>query len=181
MLDLATHAEELGLEGVYLNDHVLGLFNEAKNPFLEAMTTMAAIGVQTRRIRIGHIVIFNSLRNPAYLAKTLTTLDHLTKGRLDVLIGAGWNPIEYEGYDLLGDGKGMPSAGERVNRLIETVDILRGMFKSNEFTYNGRYNKKYCKTRNRSNRGKLYYFRSRFVILAVFFFQFACKRGNWHA
>ncbi len=141
MLELAKHAEDIGLEGAYLNDHVLGLFNESKNPFLEAMTTMAAIGVQTKRIRIGHIVIFNGLRNPAYLAKTLTTLDHLTKGRLDVLIGAGWNPIEYEGYDLSGDGKGMPSAGERVNRLIEAVDILRGMFKANEFTYNGRYNK----------------------------------------
>jgi alkanesulfonate monooxygenase SsuD/methylene tetrahydromethanopterin reductase-like flavin-dependent oxidoreductase (luciferase family) len=139
MLDLAQHAEVLGLEGAYLNDHVLGLFSEARNPFLEAMTTMAAIGVQTKRIRIGHIVIFNSLRNPAYLAKTLTTLDHLTKGRLDVLLGAGWNPLEYDGYDLTADGKGMPSPGKRLKQLKETVDILHGMFKSNEFSYEGKY------------------------------------------
>jgi alkanesulfonate monooxygenase SsuD/methylene tetrahydromethanopterin reductase-like flavin-dependent oxidoreductase (luciferase family) len=139
MLELAKHAEELGLHGAYINDHVIGLFNEAKMPFLEAMTTMAAIGAQTHRIRIGHIVIMNSLRNPAFLAKTLTTLDHITGGRLDIIIGAGWNQKEYEGYDLIGNGSGMPSAMERVNRLMEAVQIMHGMFDANEFSYEGRY------------------------------------------
>ena len=139
MLELARHAEEIGIHGAYLNDHVIGLFNEAKMPFLEAMTTMAAIGAQTSRLRIGHIVIMNGLRNPAFLAKTLTTLDHITGGRLDIIIGAGWNQREYEGYDLIGNGSGMPSATERVNRLIEAVYIMRGMFNNNEFSYEGRY------------------------------------------
>jgi len=139
MLELAKNAEELGMNGVYINDHVMGLASEVKMPFLESMTVMAAIGAQTKRVRIGHIVIMNSLRNPALLAKTLTTLDQITKGRLDIIIGAGWNPKEYEGYDLMGDASGMPSAGERVNRLIEAVKIMRGMFDSNEFSYEGHY------------------------------------------
>jgi alkanesulfonate monooxygenase SsuD/methylene tetrahydromethanopterin reductase-like flavin-dependent oxidoreductase (luciferase family) len=119
---------------------VLGIYNvEEKAPFLEALTTMSAIAAQTKKIRIGHIVLNNALRNPAYLAKTLTTIDQISNGRLDVIIGAGWYPKEYEGYDLTGDGKGMPSAPERVNRLVETIQILKGMFAHEEFSYEGRY------------------------------------------
>jgi alkanesulfonate monooxygenase SsuD/methylene tetrahydromethanopterin reductase-like flavin-dependent oxidoreductase (luciferase family) len=56
MLELAQHAEDLGLHSAYLNDHVLGIYNvEEKAPFLEALTTMSAIAAQTKKIRIGHI------------------------------------------------------------------------------------------------------------------------------
>ncbi|MBM3292805.1 LLM class flavin-dependent oxidoreductase, partial [Candidatus Bathyarchaeota archaeon] len=139
MRDLAQHSEELGYDGVYLNDHVIGLMNEARMPFLEAMTASAAIAAETKKVRIGHIVIFNNLRNPAYLAKTLTTIDQISKGRLDVIIGTGWNTKEYEGYDLMNNGKGMPSGPRRVSMLVETVQILRGMFDNNEFNYHGKF------------------------------------------
>jgi alkanesulfonate monooxygenase SsuD/methylene tetrahydromethanopterin reductase-like flavin-dependent oxidoreductase (luciferase family) len=139
MVDLAQHAEELGLHGAYLNDHVLGLFMEERMPFLEAMTTLAAVGMQTRRIRLGHITIFNSLRNPALLAKTISTLDNLFKGRYDTILGAGWMKREYEGYDLTGDGKGVPPGWKRADQLIETVKILRGMFADPEFVYESKY------------------------------------------
>ncbi len=139
MVDLARHAEELGLHGAYLNDHVLGLFREERMPFLEAMTTLAAVGVQTKKIRLGHITIFNSLRNPAYLAKTVSTLDNLFKGRYDTILGAGWMKKEYEGYDLAGDGSGVPPGWKRVDQLIETVKILRGMFTDPEFSYESKY------------------------------------------
>jgi alkanesulfonate monooxygenase SsuD/methylene tetrahydromethanopterin reductase-like flavin-dependent oxidoreductase (luciferase family) len=139
MLDLAQHSEELGYDGVYLNDHVIGLMNEERMPFLEAMTTSAAIATETKRVRIGHIVIFNSLRNPAFLAKTLTTIDQISKGRLDVIIGTGWNAKEYEGYDLMNNGKGMPSGPRRVSMLVEAVQIMRGMFEHNDFSYHGKF------------------------------------------
>ena len=139
MVDLAQHAEELGLNGAYLNDHVMGLFKEEKMPFLESMTTLAAVGVQTKRIRLGHITIFNSLRNPALLAKTLSTLDNLFKGRYDTIIGAGWMKKEYEGYDLTGDGKGVPAGWKRADQVIETVKILKGMFQDPEFVYESKY------------------------------------------
>ena len=139
MVDLAKHAEKLGMYGAYLNDHVLGLFREERMPFLEAMTTLAAVGVQTKKIRLGHITIFNSLRNPALLAKTISTLDNLFKGRYDTIIGAGWMKKEYEGYDLTGDGKGVPPGWKRADQLIETLKILRGMFQDPEFVYESKY------------------------------------------
>lgn len=139
MVDLAQHTEELGLHGAYLNDHVLGLFREETMPFLEAMTTLAAVGVQTKRIRLGHITIFNSLRNPALLAKTVSTLDNLFKGRYDTILGAGWMKKEYEGYDITGDGKGVPPGWKRADQLIETVKILRGMFSDPELVYKSKY------------------------------------------
>lgn len=139
MVDLAQYTEELGLHGAYLNDHVLGLMSESKMPFLESMTTLAAVGVQTKRIRLGHITIFNSLRNPAYLAKTVSTLDHLFKGRYDTIIGAGWNAKEYKGYDLMRDGKGVPPGWKRADMLIETTKILRGMFTDPQFVYESKY------------------------------------------
>jgi alkanesulfonate monooxygenase SsuD/methylene tetrahydromethanopterin reductase-like flavin-dependent oxidoreductase (luciferase family) len=84
-------------------------------------------------------VIFNNLRNPAFLAKTLTTIDQISKGRLDVIIGTGWNIKEYEGYDLMNNGKGMPSGPRRVSMLVEAVQIMRGMFDNNDFSYQGKF------------------------------------------
>ena len=139
MLDLALWAEELGFHGVYLNDHVAGLFGEKDMPFLEAMTTLAAVGVQTSRVRLGHITILNMLRNPAYLAKTVSTLDNLFKGRYEVILGAGWMKEDWEGYDLMGDGSGVPPGWKRADLLIETMKILRGMSENELWSYESKY------------------------------------------
>jgi len=139
MLLLARAAESLGYYGVFLNDHVEGLSGDRKEPYLEAWTAMTGLGVQTSRIRLGHITLFNSLRNPAYLAKSAATLDNVTGGRYELILGAGWNVPEYEGYDLMERGRGMPSAGERVMRLKESVEILKGMLHNEVFSYEGRY------------------------------------------
>jgi len=139
MLELARYAEELGLFGVFMNDHFEGLSGDRKEPYLEAWTAMAGIGIETKKIRVGHITLFNSMRNPAVLAKMVTTLDVMMRGRYETIIGAGWNEPEYKGYDLMGEGVGMPEAGERVTRLKETVQILRGMFDSEVFSFEGKY------------------------------------------
>jgi alkanesulfonate monooxygenase SsuD/methylene tetrahydromethanopterin reductase-like flavin-dependent oxidoreductase (luciferase family) len=139
MLEVSRYAEELGLYGVFINDHVEGLGGDRKESTLEAWTTMTGIGVQTKRIRVGHITLFNSMRNPAVLAKMITTLDVMTGGRYETIIGAGWSEPEYKGYDLMGEGSGMPEAGERVSRLKEAVQILRGMFDNEVFSYEGKY------------------------------------------
>ncbi len=138
MLELARAAEELGYHGVFLNDHVHGL-TTGREPILEAWTAMNGIGVQTSRIRLGHVTLFNSLRNPAYLAKSMTALDIMTGGRYEFIMGAGWNEPEYLGYDLMEKGRGMPSAGERVTRLKEAVEILKGMLHNEVFSYEGKY------------------------------------------
>ena len=139
MLEMAQYAEELGLYGVFLNDHVQSTSQSGMNPILEAWTAMAGIGAQTKRIRLGHIVLFNSLRNPAFLAKSVSTLDQMSGGRYEFLIGAGWNEPEYRGYDLMERGRGMPSAGERVGRFKEALQILRGMLDNEVFSYEGKY------------------------------------------
>lgn len=139
ILELACHAEELGLWGVFLNDHVHGMREGGMEPYLEAWTALVGIGVQTRSIRLGHIVLFNSLRNPAFLAKSISTLDVMTGGRYEVLLGAGWNEPEYDGYDLMEQGRGMPSAKMRVDRLKESLQILRGMFTNETFSFEGKY------------------------------------------
>jgi len=139
MLELAKAAEKLGYFGVFLNDHVEGLSGDRREPYLEAWTAITGLGVETHKIRVGHITLFNSLRNPAYLAKSVATLDQMIGGRYELIIGAGWNEPEYLGYDLMGEGRGMPSAAERVSRLKEAVEILRGMLSNEVFNYNGRY------------------------------------------
>jgi alkanesulfonate monooxygenase SsuD/methylene tetrahydromethanopterin reductase-like flavin-dependent oxidoreductase (luciferase family) len=139
MLELARYAEELGLFGVFLNDHFEGLSGDRKEPYLEAWTAMTGIGSVTKKIRVGHITLFNSMRNPALLAKMITTLDVMTGGRYETIIGAGWNEPEYLGYDLIGKGEGMPKASERVTRLKEAVQILRGMFDNEVFSFEGKY------------------------------------------
>jgi len=139
MLELARAAESLGYYGVFLNDHVEGLSGDRKEPYLEAWTAMAGLGVQTNRIRLGHITLFNSLRNPAYLAKSVATLDNMTGGRYELILGAGWNVPEYEGYDLMEKGRGIPPAGERVERLKESVEILEGMLHNEVFSYEGKH------------------------------------------
>lgn len=139
MLELSRHTEGLGLFGAFINDHVQSMSPEGKEPYLESWTALSGIGVQTSRIRLGHITLFNSLRNPAFLAKSIATLDRMTDGRYELIIGAGWNEPEYVGYDLMEGGRGMPSPRERVDRLRETLQILRGMLTNEVFSFDGRY------------------------------------------
>jgi alkanesulfonate monooxygenase SsuD/methylene tetrahydromethanopterin reductase-like flavin-dependent oxidoreductase (luciferase family) len=139
MLQLTKAAEELDYFGVFLNDHVEGLSGDRTEPYWESWTVMTGLGMQTKKIRIGHITLFNSLRNPAYLAKSVATLDVMTGGRYEFILGAGWNEPEYTGYDLMEQGRGMPSAAQRVTRLRESVEIVKGMLHNPVFSYDGKY------------------------------------------
>jgi alkanesulfonate monooxygenase SsuD/methylene tetrahydromethanopterin reductase-like flavin-dependent oxidoreductase (luciferase family) len=139
MLELTRAAEKLDYYGIFLNDHVEGLSGDRKEPYWESWTAMTGLGMQTKKIRLGHITLFNNLRNPALLAKSVSTLDNMTGGRYEFILGSGWNEPEYDGYDLMEKGRGMPSAGERVSRLKESVEIVKGMFSNEVFSYDGKY------------------------------------------
>jgi alkanesulfonate monooxygenase SsuD/methylene tetrahydromethanopterin reductase-like flavin-dependent oxidoreductase (luciferase family) len=95
---------------------------------------MSAIAARTERVRIGTLVLCNSFRNPALLAKSLTTIDHISNGRLEVGLGAGWMEQEYRanGYEF-------PSVGTRLRQLEEGLQILKAMFTENRATFKGRY------------------------------------------
>jgi alkanesulfonate monooxygenase SsuD/methylene tetrahydromethanopterin reductase-like flavin-dependent oxidoreductase (luciferase family) len=94
LLGQAEGAEHLGYHSFWLVDH----FWAPGMPdvdVLEAITMMSAIAARTERLRIGTLVLCNSFRNPALLAKSLTTIDQISNGRLEVGLGAGWMEQEY--------------------------------------------------------------------------------------
>jgi alkanesulfonate monooxygenase SsuD/methylene tetrahydromethanopterin reductase-like flavin-dependent oxidoreductase (luciferase family) len=133
VLDAAQHADEVGADSVWVIDHVLGFPPPAG--ILEAWTLMSALAAATRRVQIGAQVHCQSFRNPALFAKMAATLDRVSKGRLRVLMGAGWYQAEYEAF-----GWDFPSPGVLIEELRETITILKGLLGPNSrFTFEGKH------------------------------------------
>ena len=130
----ALKAEELGFSSIWLDDHLLN-FNQI-NPEnrLEAWTTLSALAAKTTKIKLGNLVLCNSFRNPALLGKMVATLDVISNGRIELGIGAGWYETEYFAY-------GFPyySAGTRIDRLRESLQIITQMFTEEKFSFAGKY------------------------------------------
>lgn len=139
--DLAERAEaceRLGYHSLWLADHFWHTRSrtlaEQQANYLEATTTMAALLARTRRLRIGALVLSNPYRNPALLAKILSTLDHIGKGRLEIGIGAGWFETEFRAY-----GYEFEPVGVRLKRLEESLQILKLMFAQDGAALDGRF------------------------------------------
>jgi alkanesulfonate monooxygenase SsuD/methylene tetrahydromethanopterin reductase-like flavin-dependent oxidoreductase (luciferase family) len=126
-------AEELGLESVWLYDHLYGP-TLPDLPSLEAWTLATALLTSTRRLRVGHLVLCNQFRHPALLGKMASTLDVISGGRLDLGVGSG--SVEIEHHEA-----GLPwgSLDERSDRLAETLEILTRMFEDGPTTFAGRH------------------------------------------
>ena len=95
LVERAKLAEKLGYHSMWLVDH----FWTRGMPDLdhvESLTAMSGLAARTEKLRIGTLVICNSFRNPALLAKSLTTIDHVSNGRLEVGLGSGWMDEEYK-------------------------------------------------------------------------------------
>ncbi|MGH2783794.1 MAG: TIGR03560 family F420-dependent LLM class oxidoreductase [Actinomycetota bacterium] len=135
----ARRAEDLGFDSVWVSDHFfldLSKYggSQERQASLEAMTTLAAIAMETERVRLGTLVLCEAFRLPPLLAKMAATLDIVSGGRLDLGVGAGWYEDEY-----LANGYTFPPVGERMARLRETVIILAGMLSQPRFSFEGRY------------------------------------------
>src|SRR3954452_12655898 len=121
MLRLAQRADASDVwESLWLFDHFHTVPVPTDEATHEAWTLMAAFGASTSRIRLGQMCTCMSYRNPMYLAKVAATVDHVSGGRLEMGIGAGWYEHEWLAY-----GYGFPGAGERIARLDEGVQIMR--------------------------------------------------------
>ena len=130
-LSSARRAESIGADSVWVIDHVVAFRPEMG--ILEPWTTLSAVATATERVEVGIQVLCQSFRNPALLAKMLTTLDLVSNGRVRALVGAGWFETEYKQY-----GWDFPRVGIRIDQLRDTVRILRGMLSSPAaFTYEG--------------------------------------------
>ena len=132
--EIATRAEELGYDSVWVYDHVHNVPRPANEAVFECWTTIAAISQCTSRIRLGQMVGCNSYRNPALLAKITSTVDVVSGGRLDWGIGAGWYENEYRAY-----GYEFPEPKVRIGMLGETVEIVKALWTEPEVTFEGRH------------------------------------------
>ena len=129
--EAALLADEVGFDSVWVADHFFGVGGD--DP-LEAWTEMSAVGAITRRVEIGFLVLCNSYRPPALLAKMAATLDHITDGRLIVGYGAGWFDQEYEAY-----GYDFPDIRTRLAQLEEGLQVLRAMWTEDAPRFHGTY------------------------------------------
>jgi alkanesulfonate monooxygenase SsuD/methylene tetrahydromethanopterin reductase-like flavin-dependent oxidoreductase (luciferase family) len=125
--------ERLGLDSVWDCDH----FNQPSRPdgpYFESWTLLAALAARTTRIRVGVLVSSNTFRHPALLAQQAVTLDHVSNGRLELGLGAGWFVPEHERFGLP-----FPPPGERVGRFREAVEIVDSLLRHEATTFEGRY------------------------------------------
>jgi F420-dependent oxidoreductase-like protein len=127
-------AEETGWDSAWAFDHFFSLGESELDPTLEGWTLLAAMAVKTTRLKLGLMVTGNTHRNPAILAKQVATVDHLSGGRLILGMGAGWNEREHEAY-----GIPFPSAGERVERFGEAMEMMRQLETQERTTFHGKY------------------------------------------
>jgi F420-dependent oxidoreductase-like protein len=134
VVKLVTAAEDAGFAQVTVMDHfyqIRGVGPETE-PMLESYSTLAALSQRTSRVRLGVQVTGVTYRNPAILAKTVTTLDVLSGGRAMLGVGAAWNEDEHHGY-----GVDFPPIGERMDRLDEALTICRAMFREDRPSFEG--------------------------------------------
>ncbi|HVW35366.1 MAG TPA: LLM class F420-dependent oxidoreductase [Acidimicrobiia bacterium] len=133
---IATTAETAGFDSVWVMDHLyqIGMVGPKEDPMLEAYTLLGALAARTTRVALGTMVTGVTYRNPALLAKIVTTLDVISAGRAILGLGAAWNDEEHAGY-----GYDFPPAGERLDRLEEALQICRAMFTEAAPSFAGRH------------------------------------------
>lgn len=129
----ALELESLGFDSLWVCDHLYGVPNPAL-PILEAWTELTAVGALTERVELGTLVTPPFFRNPAVLAKQVATLDQIAPGRVIVGLGSGWFTPEFEGT-----GCAFPPLPERQRALEETIEILKGLWSEDRFSYEGKH------------------------------------------
>lgn len=133
MLSRALETEALGFDGLFLVDHFYGL-KDLDDPTHEAYTMLAALAPFTRRMRLGVMVAGNTYRNPAFLLKQAITVDHISGGRVDFGVGAGWVEREHEAY-----GWEFPPARVRVDRFEEALTIWQALQQNERTNFDGNH------------------------------------------
>jgi F420-dependent oxidoreductase-like protein len=129
-------AEESGFDSLWVMDHFyqIAQVGPRTDPMLESYTLLGAIAARTKHASLGTMVTGVTYRNPAHLAKIVTTLDVISSGRAILGIGAAWNDDEHAGY-----GFPYPSDSERLERLEEALQICRAMFNEETPSFTGRH------------------------------------------
>lgn len=134
ILNIAKAAEDNNFSHLWLSDHFFLDENAVDKPCLDLLSVIAALSRETSTLRLGSLVLSNSYRHPAVLAKALATIDHLSAGRLEWGYGAGWKEVEYNAY-----GIPYPSAGVRIKQLVEGIQVIRKLWSDDKANFQGEY------------------------------------------
>ena len=133
-LALARATEDLGYEGLFTSDHYYSVQGAPDRGSSDAWTVLAGLAAVTERIRLGTVVSPITFRLPVVLAKAATTVDHISGGRAELGMGAGWWEEEHRTH-----GFPFPPTPERFERLAEQLEIVHGLFSEEELTFEGAF------------------------------------------
>ena len=122
--ELATKTEDLGYDVLVMPDHY--------GNQLGVIPALAAAATVTTNLRVGSLVFANDFRHPALLAKDMATIDLLSDGRLEFGLGAGWMDSDYSTTGVPHDRPGI-----RIERMVESVEVIKGMWADGAFSYSG--------------------------------------------
>ena len=131
IVEIASLAEKLGLDSLWVSDHLM--YTTLDQGSLEAFSSLAALAARTRKVTLGTKVACASFRHPGLLAKMGTTLDIISGGRFVLGIGAGWHRPEFEAFGFPFD--------RRASRMREVVEIVRNLWTESAVDYDGEF---YC-------------------------------------
>jgi alkanesulfonate monooxygenase SsuD/methylene tetrahydromethanopterin reductase-like flavin-dependent oxidoreductase (luciferase family) len=132
LAERAEACEQAGFHSLWLADH-LWARGMPDVDYLESWTALTALAMCTTRLRLGTLVLCNSYRNPALVAKMAATFDRISGGRLELGIGAGWMDEEYRGY-----GYHFPTTRVRIEQLEEGLEVMRRLFGETRSTFQGK-------------------------------------------
>jgi len=134
--EVAVTAERSGFDTLFVMDHFyqLPMLGSPDQPMFEAYTLLAALAARTSNIQLGTLVTGVTYRNPAYLAKVVTDLDVISRGRALLGIGAAWFDLEHAAF-----GYEFPPTGERFEMLEEAIHIAQAMFRDERPRFEGRH------------------------------------------
>jgi len=133
-LEIAVTCEASGIETLFSSDHYAPIRRDAFEPVLDAWTTVAGLAAATNKLKLGVLVSPVTFRHPALLAKTVLTCDHISGGRVEVGMGAGWYRLEHERFGLP-----FPPASTRLRLLAEQLEIVKRIWSSENFSFEGEF------------------------------------------
>ena len=137
LLDVARRVDQLGYDHLWAWDHLYAIFGDPYQDFFEGYSLLAAWARETKRVRLGLLVGANTFRNPGIVAKTITTIDHISDGRAIAGIGGAWMEPEHTAHGIeFGSG-----FGQRLDWMDESASAIRRLLDGDTVTSEpgGRY------------------------------------------
>ena len=133
-LALADACERSGIDTLFRSDHYLSGAAPHERAALDAWTTLAGLAARTTTLRLGTLVSPVTFRHPSHLAKAVATVDHISGGRVELGMGAGWMELEHRAY-----GFDFPPLAERLEGLAEQIEIVHRQWTDERASFDGRH------------------------------------------